>query len=286
MANCYVYGTYFPDFVSRSTLGSVSVTVWGGEDVFQQYRDDLQGGATCETVKADYQDCIDFQCWTEIYAEPGTAIPKPTSGSVGWTNPGSPTSGNANYGVTIKVVAYTYPDFTPINRGKLNLAAVITTLGTCPGPTASYQYEDDDQFTGSWPIILATDPQPGDIIGVSISKSLYEGGLVPAEGFVDCGGGNSVLYGDAIAYPDEVTVRIDFNNLGGFTDTEAQWCCISEGFGCCATPGGNFAPRFLIPTPLTPQPGEEKVTTPLLYTPLYLANHTFQFVSNFGRVKK
>lgn len=65
-------------------------------------------------------------------------------------------------------------------------------------------------------------------------------------------------------------------------DFETWWCYWS---GCCTPPIGS-GPKFLIPRPLIPQPGEENVSTPVLNKAIYLSNYTFQFVNNFGRVKK
>jgi len=284
--SCYDYGVYTPTSRTLVGLGARSVQVWGADDALQYYRDELDSSGDCVAVKSEFDDCVGpFECYTDTYAQSGTSLARPTAGFVNWTNPGSPTEGNSNYGVTIKVVEFLYPGFIPVNRGKLDLAAVITVLGTCPGPTASYTYEANDQFTGTWPIVVVGNPQPGDCIGYSIQIAPYEGALVPAEGYVDCGGGDAVLYGSSPAYPDDIGFTLNYNTLSGFTDTEEMWCCVSEGYGCCASPSAFFGGRFLIPPPTNPQPGEEGITTPLLYTPIYLSNHTFQFINNYGRVK-
>lgn len=83
----------------------------------------------------------------------------------------------------------------------------------------------------------------------------------------------------------EMTYAI--NSLSEPFDEEEWWCCNATGCvpgGCGAT--AFYGGRFLIPPPATPAPGEENSTTPILFTPLYLANYTYQFIKNYGRVKK
>jgi len=77
------------------------------------------------------------------------------------------------------------------------------------------------------------------------------------------------------------------NSLSEPFDEDEWWCCNATG----CVPGGCgaavfFGGRFLIPSPGIPAPGEENISTPLLRTPLYLSNHTYQFTKNFGRIKK
>ena len=63
-----------------------------------------------------------------------------------------------------------------------------------------------------------------------------------------------------------------------------SWFC--QVSNCCG--GGNTingGGQFLIPAVNMPEPEAQQATTPILGSALYLANHTFQFVRNFGRVK-
>lgn len=72
-------------------------------------------------------------------------------------------------------------------------------------------------------------------------------------------------------------------------DFNPWWCCAAASKGCtdgCGAPAVNYAPRFLIPRPETPAPGEENVSVPPLNSLLLLTNHTFQFPANFGVNKK
>lgn len=85
----------------------------------------------------------------------------------------------------------------------------------------------------------------------------------------------------------------------GFVNTDTRWLPVVEAItaldidkwfcnssNCCG--GGNTingGGQFLIPAVNLPEPVAQEATTPILGSALYLANHTFQFVRNFGRVK-
>lgn len=86
------------------------------------------------------------------------------------------------------------------------------------------------------------------------------------------------------------TMDYPINSLDFATfDADLWWCCNATGCvpGGCGGPAINlYAPRFLIPPPTTPAPGEENATQPPLNSLLLLTNHTFQFPNNFGVNKK
>lgn len=66
-------------------------------------------------------------------------------------------------------------------------------------------------------------------------------------------------------------------------DIDKWFCCRTE---CCGStiPGGSGG--FLIPAPTLIPPVDEKASIPILNNPLYLANHTWAFRNNFGRLPK
>lgn len=66
-------------------------------------------------------------------------------------------------------------------------------------------------------------------------------------------------------------------------DIDRWFCCRTE---CCGStiPGGSGG--FLIPAPTLIAPVDEKASIPILNNPLYLANHTWAFRNNFGRIPK
>lgn len=66
-------------------------------------------------------------------------------------------------------------------------------------------------------------------------------------------------------------------------DIDRWFCCRTE---CCGStiPGGSGG--FLIPKPTLIPPVDEKASIPILNNPLYLANHTWAFRNNFGRIPK
>ncbi len=70
----------------------------------------------------------------------------------------------------------------------------------------------------------------------------------------------------------------------GTVDINKWFCCRTDCCGSGLPPGG--APQFLIPGPDMPSPVEEKSSVPILNNPLYLANHTWAFKNNFGRLPK
>lgn len=71
----------------------------------------------------------------------------------------------------------------------------------------------------------------------------------------------------------EVVTSIDVN----------KWFC--ENSNCCGSgiPIGGGS-QFLIPGPDMPDPVQQNSTVPLIKTPVYLANHTWSFRNNFGRL--
>jgi len=67
-------------------------------------------------------------------------------------------------------------------------------------------------------------------------------------------------------------------------DINRWFCNVTQ---CCGVPipvGG--ASSFLMPKADMPSPVEENSSTPLIKTPVYLANHTWAFKNNFGRLPK
>lgn len=67
-------------------------------------------------------------------------------------------------------------------------------------------------------------------------------------------------------------------------DVEQWFCNVTS---CCGVPSNpSTASHFLIPASSTPNPVEEKASVPILRNAVYLSNHTFQFVRNFGRLNK
>jgi len=124
-------------------------------------------------------------------------------------------------------------------------------------------YKDDDECaindTAPWPMVFG----PGGNVG-SVTFRFNQQNAGP--GMPDVG-------------ISRIVNRVDVANF----NYELWWCAHS---GCCAPVETFYGGRFLIPPPASPLPGEEGVTTPLLFTPIYLSNHTFQFVANYGRINK
>lgn len=115
---------------------------------------------------------------------------------------------------------------------------------------------DEITWPGPWPIIMGVDAQS---VQVQIGSSPDNATLT----ILNC---------------PAVMQSFDFN---------LWFCCAAAPFGCTEGCGASIpmGGRFLIPPPANPGPGEN-VSTPILGTPLYLSNHTFQFTANYGRVPK
>lgn len=167
----------------------------------------------------------------------------------------------ANIGVLAAQVIQDGYVFNNMTSGEIDLVGTASNLlfGTVdPGPDAYGGWEKSisdgfiDNTTFGWPMVINS---PVRVFNIEVTGDL---------------GGSSATINRTVPILD----------IGSF-DFEEWWCYYS---GCCAAPT-FFGGRFLIPPPASPAPGEENVTTPLLYTPIYLSNHTFQFIRDFGRNK-
>lgn len=93
------------------------------------------------------------------------------------------------------------------------------------------------------------------------------------------------------AYPSTNPGSIPFNYSAWLPPMERitaidinKWFCnVTQ---CCGSGTFGGASQFLIPAPDMPSPVEEKSSIPILNNPLYLANHTWAFRNNFGRIPK
>lgn len=78
------------------------------------------------------------------------------------------------------------------------------------------------------------------------------------------------------------------NKLVAF-NYDPWFCCAAASSGCTqgCSPVGLPLASFLIPPTVPPvNPVESQSTQPLLLTPIYLANHTYQFTPGFTELKK
>lgn len=67
-------------------------------------------------------------------------------------------------------------------------------------------------------------------------------------------------------------------------DINKWFCNVTQ---CCSAGiPANGAASFLIPQLEMPAPVEEKSSVPLIKSAVYLSNHSFQFIRNFGRLPK
>lgn len=298
---CYGYGTYSPVVRSLTVFQSRGGVVWGAGESLNRYLDDFTSGDTCAQVRADYDASINDFLWpSDTFIQVGSSFSKPTLGDTTWSDPASPSFDNRNFGFSLLVSVFVDDgagSYSSVSRGKLNVSASIDSAPTCVpfgdgfnAPQSNYITTIEDDLTGTWPVVIQAAGTAGNIVGISFSMHNYEGSHVGYTGTDCCPPGPhcSGYDGSTYVYPDGMVYSPSFQMLVGYTDLDAQFCCLASGQGCveCGGAVGSVNPHFLIPPPADPEPVEEKSTAPTLEQFIKLSNHTFQFTRNFGRVKK
>jgi hypothetical protein len=218
-----------------------------------------------------------------------------------------------SYGFSVFVSVYTDngTDYPIANDwGTLNVGYIITSAMCAVDPSdghskvqAVYTEIVTDLMTGTWPITIGVSTYGGQtIVGYSVGprNGYYFGprGLgTPSSPYpVVCAYDSYNFVGDVASWgsnsqwpsgtPITIHMPMTYDIVTGITDDAALWCCLTAGYSCCGGGGGTDRMGFLIPRPATPTPGQESSSVPVLGKLLYFANHTFQFVNNFGRTKQ
>lgn len=287
-----------PDFLNYETRtgqpGSQTLNMF-----FEQFPAYFEAGYGCALIREAAFDPIiaALETDTGTYLKPGQSFPRTSLANINftwpppyederWTLPNNP----QNFGFAVEVIVIR--SGVQESRGFFSVGYMQVASPTCPSddnvPHFTFEQVVHDGLTGYFPIVIGED----GVTGIIFPSAPYAG-PPPFTGVVECLDSTVTCSNDLgnPIWPSSWSNNYTFDAFTTVRDAEGMWCCLSFGYDCCGTPPiGGPTTGFLIPPPLIPGVGEEKVSSPILRMPLYLVNHTFSWgdtsVQSLGTVPK